>query len=172
MMISDYEFRRAYERHQQYLQEARQENMLREVTRGRPQPWHRFIGIFGELTATALEVFYDGLQPDQEVGVENRHGLSCRFHASTVASLWGQAGIEVTMRTSFAAGHPQVSWRDGYRVIRKAGRYMVFPRAAFSELMRWHGERDGLVEIWNGMPFFSPASRPRSVFRLPNSIGI
>ena len=77
-------------------------------------------------------------------------------HASTVASLWGQAGIEVTMRTSYAAGHPQISWRDGYRVIRKAGRYMVFPRAAFSEMMGWHGSRDGLVEIWNGMPFFSP----------------
>jgi len=77
-------------------------------------------------------------------------------HASTVAALWGQAGIEVTMRTSYAAGHPQISWRDGYRVIRKAGRYMVFPRAAFSEMMGWHGSRDGLVEIWNGMPFFSP----------------
>ena len=49
-----------------------------------------------------------------------------------------------------------MSWRDGYRVIRKAGRYMVFPRAAFSEMMGWHGGRDGLVEIWNGMPFFSP----------------
>ena len=88
-------------------------------------------------------------------------------HASTVASVWGQAGIEVTMRTSFAAGHPQISWRDGYRVIRKAGRYMVFPRAAFSELMGWHGSRDGLVEIWNGMPFFSPvwaATRPRAVW--------
>ena len=60
------------------------------------------------------------------------------------------------MRTSYAPGHPQVSWRDGYRVIRKAGRYMVFPRAAFSEMMGWHGASDALVEIWNGMPFFSP----------------
>jgi glycosyltransferase involved in cell wall biosynthesis len=60
------------------------------------------------------------------------------------------------MRTSYAAGHPQIAWRDGYRVIRKAGRYLVFPRAAFSEMMGWHGGRDGLVEIWNGMPFFSP----------------
>ncbi|MGZ4675333.1 MAG: glycosyltransferase family 4 protein [Acidimicrobiia bacterium] len=77
-------------------------------------------------------------------------------HASTVARLWAEAGLEVTMRTSFAAGQPQMSWRDGYRVIRKAGRYMVFPRAAFSELMGWHGGRDGLVEIWNGMPFMSP----------------
>lgn len=77
-------------------------------------------------------------------------------HASTIAALWAEAGIEVTMRTSFAAGQAQMSWRDGYRVIRKAGRYMVFPRAAFSEMMGWHGGRDGLVEIWNGMPFFSP----------------
>ncbi len=78
------------------------------------------------------------------------------LHASNIAAHWAEAGIEVTMRTSFAAGHPQVSWRDGYRVIRKAGRYLVFPRAAFSEMMGWHGGRDGLVEIWNGMPFFSP----------------
>ncbi len=77
-------------------------------------------------------------------------------HASTVAALWAEAGIEVTMRTSFASGQPQMSWRDGYRIIRKAGRYMVFPRAAFSEMMGWHGASDGLVEIWNGMPFFSP----------------
>ena len=77
-------------------------------------------------------------------------------HAANVAALWAEAGIEVTMRTSYAANHPMVSWRDGYRVIRKAGRYLVFPRAAFSEVMGWHGGRDGLVEIWNGMPFFSP----------------
>jgi len=68
----------------------------------------------------------------------------------------------VTMRTSFAPGKAQVEWRDGYRVIRKAGRYMVFPRGAFSEMMGWHGASDGLVEIWNGMPWFSPvwARRP------------
>ncbi len=77
-------------------------------------------------------------------------------HAAKVAELWASAGIEVTMRTSFVAGKPQMSWRSGYRVIRKAGRYMVFPRASFSEMMGWHGGRDGLVEIWNGMPFFSP----------------
>jgi glycosyltransferase involved in cell wall biosynthesis len=88
------------------------------------------------------------------------------LHAHEVARRWAAAGIEVNFRTSFAAGHSQVAWRDGYRVIRKAGRYMVFPRAAFSEMMGWHGTRDGLVEIWNGMPFFSPlwAHGPRIVF--------
>jgi glycosyltransferase involved in cell wall biosynthesis len=78
------------------------------------------------------------------------------LHAHHVAQLWAEAGIEVSMRTSFAAGHPQVRWRSGYRVIRKAGRYLVFPRAAISETMGWHGKHDALVEIWNGMPFFSP----------------
>jgi len=78
------------------------------------------------------------------------------IHASTVAKYWAEAGLEVTMRTSYAANHPQVAWRDGYRVIRKAGRYLVFPRAAISEFLGWHGGKDGLVEIWNGMPFFSP----------------
>ena len=87
-------------------------------------------------------------------------------HAHNIAARWAQAGVEVTMRTSYAAGHRQVVWRDGYRVIRKAGRYLVFPRAAFSEIMGWHGASDALVEIWNGMPFFSPvwASRPRAVW--------
>ncbi len=87
-------------------------------------------------------------------------------HASTVAKLWAEAGIEVTMRSSYAQGHPPVGKRDGYRVIRKAGRYMVFPRAALSELRNKYGPRDGLVEIWNGMPFLSPlwAIGPRMVF--------
>ena len=87
-------------------------------------------------------------------------------HAARVAELWSRAGIEVTMRTSFAAGRPPVIRRDGYRVIRKAGRYMVFPRAAFSEIMGWHGDADAIVEIWNGMPFFSPvwSRRPRAIW--------
>jgi glycosyltransferase involved in cell wall biosynthesis len=87
-------------------------------------------------------------------------------HASTVARLWADAGIEVTMRSSYAQGHPPHGKRDGYRVIRKAGRYMVFPRAALSELHNKYGPRDGLVEIWNGMPFLSPlwAIGPRIVF--------
>ncbi|MFN8017793.1 MAG: glycosyltransferase family 4 protein [Acidimicrobiales bacterium] len=87
-------------------------------------------------------------------------------HAAEVARLWAEAGIEVVMRTSYAQGHPARARRDGYDVIRKAGRYMVFPRAAASEAAHRYGQRDALVEIWNGMPFFSPlwASGPRIVF--------
>jgi glycosyltransferase involved in cell wall biosynthesis len=58
---------------------------------------------------------------------------------------------------------PPIARRDGYEVIRKAGRYMVFPRAAFSERVGWHGDRGAVIEVWNGMPFFSPtwATGPR-----------
>jgi glycosyltransferase involved in cell wall biosynthesis len=78
------------------------------------------------------------------------------LHAHEVLRLWSAAGIDINLRTSYAAGKPQLIWRDGYRVIRKAGRYLVFPRSVLSEVTRRHGDRDALVEIWNGMPFFSP----------------
>ena len=64
------------------------------------------------------------------------------------------------MRTSWAQGHPNTARRDGYEVIRKGGRYAVFPRSAAVRDPRPHGPRDGLVEIWNGMPFFSPLWAP------------
>jgi glycosyltransferase involved in cell wall biosynthesis len=88
------------------------------------------------------------------------------LHAAAVARLWAAAGIEVTMRTSYAQGSPPETVRDGYRVIRRAGRYLVFPRAIMAELTGRHGRRDGLVEIWNGMPFFTPlwARGPRVTF--------
>lgn len=87
-------------------------------------------------------------------------------HAAEVARHWAEAGLEVSMRTSYAQGHPPRVRRDGYEVVRKAGRYLVFPRAAAAEAAHRYGRRDALVEIWNGMPFFSPlwARGPRLVF--------
>jgi glycosyltransferase involved in cell wall biosynthesis len=111
------------------------------------------------------------------VGLQRIHLLAWRdlddveaggseIHAAEVARLWSEAGIDVTMRTSYASGHPKVTRRDGYTVIRRAGRYAVFPRAVGSEMIGRHGPRDGLVEIWNGVPFLSPlwCRGPRVVF--------
>jgi glycosyltransferase involved in cell wall biosynthesis len=102
-----------------------------------------------------------------EAGLAHIHMLAWRdlddveaggseIHAHNVASIWGQAGLKITMRTSFAAGRPQRTVRAGYTVIRKAGRYLVFPRSIVSEVTGRLGPCDGLVEIWNGMPFLSP----------------
>ena len=112
-----------------------------------------------------------------DVGLRRVHMLAWRdlddpeaggseLHAAHIARLWAEAGIEVTMRTSSADGHPTTATRDGYRVVRKAGRYLVFPRSAASGFLGRDGARDAVVEIWNGMPFFSPlwARAPRVVF--------
>ena len=78
------------------------------------------------------------------------------LHAHRIASLWADAGLDVTVRASAVAGRPPVIGRHGYRAIRKSGRYTVFPRTALSGLVARRGRPDGLVEVWNGMPFFSP----------------
>ena len=87
-------------------------------------------------------------------------------HADKVAEAWAAAGLDVTMRTAAAPGQREYGKRNGYSVVRKAGRYSVFPRTALSGALGRTGPRDGLVEIWNGMPFFSPvwAHCPRIVF--------
>lgn len=88
------------------------------------------------------------------------------LHASTVAARWAAAGIEVVMRTSHAAGSPPRAIRNGYEIVRYAGRYLIFPRAVAAELFGRHGRRDALVEIWNGVPFLSPlwARGPRATW--------
>ncbi len=88
------------------------------------------------------------------------------LHAHNVASIWAQAGLNVSMRTSYSPGRPTHTVRTGYTVVRKAGRYLVFPRSVASEISGRLGPRDALVEIWNGMPFFSPlwCRGPRSVW--------
>jgi len=98
--------------------------------------------------------------------LEDPEAGGSELHAAMVAASWAAAGIDVTVRTSSFEPWPVDIRRDGYRVIRKSGRYLVFPRTAVSGGMRRAGRRDGLVEIWNGMPFMSPlwAHCPRTVF--------
>ena len=88
------------------------------------------------------------------------------LHADKVASLWAAAGLDVTFRTSAVPGAPEALSRNGYRVLRRAGRYAVFPGAAWEGLRMGDRPGDALVEIWNGMPFLSPLwyRGPRVVF--------
>jgi glycosyltransferase involved in cell wall biosynthesis len=88
------------------------------------------------------------------------------LHAHKVASLWAAAGLDVTFRTSAVPGASKTLTRDGYRVLRRAGRYGVFPGAAWEGVRMGHRPGDALVEIWNGMPFLSPLwyRGPRIVF--------
>jgi len=103
----------------------------------------------------------------EEAGLRRVHVLAWRdlvdieaggseVHAAKIVALWAEAGIEIVMRTSYAQGHPYEGDRDGYHIVRKHGRFMVFPTAVVAELLGGHGPRDGLVEIWNGVPFLTP----------------
>lgn len=102
-----------------------------------------------------------------EAGLKRIHVLAWRdlvdteaggseLHADRILQLWSEAGLDVTMRTSYAQGHPDRARRNGYRVIRRSGRFGVFPNSVLSEMSGRHGRRDGLVEIWNGVPFLTP----------------
>ena len=76
------------------------------------------------------------------------------------------AGLDIVHRTSAAVGQPATAERNGYRVVRRGSRYSVFPRTIASELTRRMGPYDALVEMMNGVPFFSPVwcRRPRILF--------
>ena len=95
---------------------------------------------------------------DEEAGGSERH-------AHLIMGAWAAAGVEVRMTTSTAPGAPPHITRAGYRVTRRTGRYSIFPRAIASGVVGRLGRGDGLVEIWNGMPFLSPlwARCPRVV---------
>ena len=88
------------------------------------------------------------------------------LHAHRVLALWSAAGLDISMRTSTVPGAPGTVRRDGYRVVRRSGRLSLFPRTMLSGALGRIGLGDGVVEIWNGMPFFSPlwSRAPRIVF--------
>lgn len=87
-------------------------------------------------------------------------------HADEFMRRWAEHGLEVVHRTSAAVGAPAVAVRNGYRVVRRGSRYSVFPRAVAAEIARRHGPSDALVEIWNGVPWWSPVwcRRPHVTF--------
>jgi glycosyltransferase involved in cell wall biosynthesis len=77
-------------------------------------------------------------------------------HADHFMRRWADLGLDVLHRTSAALGLPPTATRNGYSVVRRGSRYSVFPRTVVAELGRRMGRFDALVEIWNGVPWFSP----------------
>ena len=88
------------------------------------------------------------------------------LHAHRILSAWSNAGLRVNMTTSSVPEAPPFVQREGYQITRRVGRYSIFPRTILSGFLGHLGRGDGLVEIWNGMPFLSPlwARCPRVVF--------
>lgn len=75
-------------------------------------------------------------------------------HADHVMARWAQAGLTLSHRTS-SDGKAETFTRNGYTVTRRGGRYSVFLSVVASRLLRRARRDVALVEIWNGVPWFS-----------------
>jgi glycosyltransferase involved in cell wall biosynthesis len=75
-------------------------------------------------------------------------------HADHVMSRWAQVGLTISHRTSTDA-KSQTFTRNGYTVTRRGGRYSVFLSVIASRLLRRARRDVAIVEIWNGVPWFS-----------------
>ncbi|MCB0985527.1 MAG: glycosyltransferase family 4 protein [Ilumatobacter sp.] len=87
------------------------------------------------------------------------------LHADHFMRRWAATGLEIVQRTSAAAGLPPAAARNGYLVERRGSRYTVFPRAVARQIVEAR-DYDALVEVWNGVPWFSPlwCRKPRITF--------
>ena len=87
-------------------------------------------------------------------------------HADQFMRRAAAAGLEITHRTSAALGLPATATRNGYQVVRRGSRYTVFPRTFASEMVGRMGPFDAMVEVWNGVPWLTPAwtRKPRITF--------
>lgn len=78
------------------------------------------------------------------------------LYVDRVASAWAAAGLEVELRTSVVPGAARLAPRNGYQVVRRGGRYEVFAQVVAEGLVGARQRPDAVVDVWNGMPFFSP----------------
>lgn len=132
---------------------------------GRWEAWHQAPPL-AEVAAHALDL---GLRRVQMVAwrdLDHPEAGGSEVHVDRIAGHWAAAGLDVLLTTSRTPAAPVWVQRGGYRVRRLSGRYGVFARVALENLLRGGVDRDGLVEVWNGMPFLSPlwADCPRLVF--------
>lgn len=102
----------------------------------------------------------------RSLGVHHVHSFSWRdlddeeaggseIHHDEVFSRWAGCGLDIQHRSSSLHGTRLIE-RRGYRIVQAGSRYSVFPRAVLAEAMRRCGPRDAVIEIWNGVPWFSP----------------
>lgn len=88
--------------------------------------------------------------------LDDPDGGGSEVHADEFEQRWAAAGLDVLHRTAVAPGQPATARRNGYDVVRRGSKYTIFPRAIAGEIAHRMGPYDALVEIWNGVPWFSP----------------
>lgn len=76
-------------------------------------------------------------------------------HADEILRRWAEAGFDIVHRTSTFDVH-RAFQRNGYRVVQHGGRAGVMLRTPFEGAWRDRHTADAVIDIWNGLPWFSP----------------
>lgn len=117
----------------------------------------------GELAALAVRLRGAGIIRVESYAwrdLDDPEAGGSEVHAHEILTRWATAGIDIVHRTS-ASPVGQIASRGGYRVVRRGGRYGVFPRVLASRIFGRRRSAVAVVEIWNGVPWFSPLWAPR-----------
>jgi glycosyltransferase involved in cell wall biosynthesis len=72
-----------------------------------------------------------------------------------LAQRFATIGHDVILLTASVPGRPAVEHRDGYRIVRRGGRFTVYPWALWW-LARHRRRVDAVMDSQNGIPFFTP----------------
>lgn len=84
-------------------------------------------------------------------------GGGAERYAQTVCAGLAARGHDVTLLAASHPGAAATEQLDGYRILRQGGRASVYPRsvARLRRLERTEGAFDAVVDVQNGLPFFS-----------------
>ncbi len=80
-------------------------------------------------------------------------GGGSEVYVERMAAAAAAHGHDVTLFTAAYPGSAKSEERDGYRIVRRGGRFTVYPWGAALYLTRRLGRPDVLVDVQNGIPF-------------------
>ena len=86
------------------------------------------------------------------------------------AKLWQQWGHEVTVFTASFRGAEREEIKDGIRIIRHGGRWGVYIWAVVYYLLFLRRSTDVILDIMNGIPFFTPLYSRKPIVALVHHV--
>jgi glycosyltransferase involved in cell wall biosynthesis len=100
----------------------------------------------------------------------NPEGGGSELFVERVAERLAADGWDVSLVTSECAAAPRDEVRRGVRIRRRGGRFTVYPRGLLYLLSRAGRRADVVVDVQNGIPFFSPLVRRRGIVNLVHHV--
>jgi hypothetical protein len=77
-------------------------------------------------------------------------------YVQRLTRLWASWGHDVTLLCAEVAGQPARTERDGYRIVRRGGRFGVYRAARRVYLDTLRGCVDAVIDVINTRPFLTP----------------